>query len=182
MTYDPTRGRPPVLGQDGGPPPYHGPLSTTRSHDPELSGLLRQLVAGQDKQNELLEELIGQVGSNQRQKTTELGQWKKANPRLARNCRRAAEELSKVQAEFLENLTRKSVRTSITSSKASSCSPNSSTASARGWRISTAFYRCCRNLARCRIPRRLRIRRETRGRWHVPELAKGVASRPNRSR
>ena len=107
MTYDPTRGRPPVLGQiDGGQPPYHGPLSTTRSHDPELSGLLRQLLVGQDKQNELLEELIGQVGSNQRQKASELGQWKLANPRLARNCRRAAESLSKVQAEFLNNLTR----------------------------------------------------------------------------
>src|ERR1700688_2669417 len=105
MTYDPTRGRPPVMGQiDVGQPPW--PLSATRSHDPELSGLLRQLLAGQDKQNELLEELIGQVGSNQRQKATELGQWKLPNPRLARNCRRAAESLSKVQAEFLNNLTR----------------------------------------------------------------------------
>ncbi len=54
----------------------------------------------------MLEELIGQVGLNQRQKATELGQWKLANPRLARNCRRAAESLSKVQAEFLNNLTR----------------------------------------------------------------------------
>ncbi len=51
MTYDPTRGRPPVMGQiDGAQPPFHGSLSPTRSHDPELSGLLRQLLAGQDKQ------------------------------------------------------------------------------------------------------------------------------------
>jgi hypothetical protein len=86
-------------------PPYHGQISPTRSHDAELSGLLRQLVAGQDRQNELLEELIGQVGANQRQKATELGQWKQANQRLAKNCRKAAEALSRVQAEFLENLT-----------------------------------------------------------------------------
>jgi hypothetical protein len=94
------------MGQiDVSQPPYHGPVSTTRSHDAELSGLLRQLVAGQDRQNELLEELIGQVGANQRQKATELGQWKQANQRLAKNCRKAAEALSKVQAEFLDNLT-----------------------------------------------------------------------------
>jgi hypothetical protein len=63
-------------------------------------------LAGQDRQNELLEELIGQVGSNQRQRNQELGQWKTANPRLARNCRKAAEALGKVQTEFLDSLTR----------------------------------------------------------------------------
>ena len=41
----------------------------------------------------------------QRQRNTELGQWKQANPRLARNCRQAADVLSKVQTEFLESLT-----------------------------------------------------------------------------
>ena len=68
--------------------------------------MLRQLLAGQDRQNELLEELIGQISSNQRQRAQELGQWKQANPRLARNCRTAAEALGKVQTEFLDSLTR----------------------------------------------------------------------------
>ena len=36
---------------------------------------------------------------------TELGQWKQANPRLARSCRAATEALGKVQTEFLETLT-----------------------------------------------------------------------------
>jgi hypothetical protein len=107
MTHDPARGRPAIIGQiDIAQPSYHVPLASARPHDSEVGALLRQLLAGQDRQNELLEELIGQVGANQRQKATELGQWKQANPRLARNCRKAAEALGKVQAEFLDHLTR----------------------------------------------------------------------------
>ena len=68
--------------------------------------MLRLLLAGQERQNELLEEMVGQIGQNQRQKSTELGHWKQANPRLARNCRAAAEALGKVQTEFLAGLTR----------------------------------------------------------------------------
>ena len=34
-----------------------------------------------------------------------LGQWKQANPELARNCRMAAEALSQVQVEFLNTMT-----------------------------------------------------------------------------
>jgi hypothetical protein len=67
---------------------------------------LRELLSAQDRQNELLEEVVGQLNSNQRQRATELGQWKQANPDLARHCRRAAEALSKVQTEYLHNLTR----------------------------------------------------------------------------
>lgn len=106
MTHDPTRGRPAVIGSlDIAQPPYHVPLASARPHDSEVGVLLRQLLAGQDRQNELLEELIGQIGANQRQKATELGQWKRANPHLARDCRKAAEALGKVQAAFLEHLT-----------------------------------------------------------------------------
>ena len=72
----------------------------------EQVGLLRELLAGQDRQNELLEELVQNLGAAQRQRATELGQWKQANPALARRCRIAAEELSKVQTEFLVSLTR----------------------------------------------------------------------------
>ena len=62
-------------------------------------------MTAQDRQNELLEELVNQLCVTQRQRTTELGQWKQADPRLAKGCRMAAEVLSKVQAEFLELLT-----------------------------------------------------------------------------
>lgn len=67
--------------------------------------LLRQLVISQEKQNQLLEQLVQNTVNVQKQRATELQQWKDANPRLAKACRRAAETLSKVQSEFLENLT-----------------------------------------------------------------------------
>jgi len=108
MTQDPSRGRPPLFSQiDVTQPTYHSPAASgARSSDSEVGCLLRQLLAGQDRQNELLEELVGQISCNQRQRAHELGQWKQANPRLARNCRAAAEALGKVQAEFLDSLTR----------------------------------------------------------------------------
>jgi hypothetical protein len=71
----------------------------------DTNGLLRQMLAAQDRQNELLEELIEQMSAAQKQRANELGQWKQANPHLARRCRRAAESLSKIQTQFLENLT-----------------------------------------------------------------------------
>jgi len=67
--------------------------------------LLQQLVIGQERQNDLLEELVQQNNAAQKQRASELGQWKEANPRLARRCRSAAEALSRVQNEFLHNLT-----------------------------------------------------------------------------
>ena len=108
MSQDPTRSpRPPLFSQiDVGQPPYHAPVQGARGADVEVAHLLRQLLAGQDRQNELLEELVGQISSAQRQRATELGQWKQANPCLARNCRTAAEALGKVQTEFLDSLTR----------------------------------------------------------------------------
>jgi hypothetical protein len=67
--------------------------------------VLRELLKAQDRTNELLEELVSQVGQPQRQRAAELAQWKQANPRLARDCRVAAETLSRVQTEFLQTLT-----------------------------------------------------------------------------
>jgi hypothetical protein len=72
----------------------------------EQTRLLREILNAQDRQNEILQELVAQIGSNHRQRQAELGQWKQANPRLARNCKAAADALGKVQAEFLQNLTR----------------------------------------------------------------------------
>lgn len=67
--------------------------------------LLRQLVVGQQQQNKLIEDLTQQTVALQRQRVSELQQWKMANPELARACRKAAETLSRVQTQFLENLT-----------------------------------------------------------------------------
>ncbi len=71
----------------------------------EMAGLLRAMLAAQDRQNELMEELVNQMGTAQRQRAAELGQWKQANPDLARACRMAAESLGKIQTEYLETLT-----------------------------------------------------------------------------
>ena len=70
-----------------------------------IVALLRQVVAHQEQQNHLLKELNQQLSAAQRQRATELGQWKDANPELARCCRSAAETLSRVQTQFLHNLT-----------------------------------------------------------------------------
>lgn len=79
--------------------------NTQEDTQSEMVALMHQLVMGQDRQNELLEEMVEQVGAVQRQRSAELGQWKEANPLLARRCRAAAEALSKIQTEFLHGLT-----------------------------------------------------------------------------
>jgi hypothetical protein len=70
----------------------------------EQNNLLRDMLQALDRQNELMEELISQVNTVQRQRMQELAQWKEANPRLSKNCRHAAEALAKVQTEFLASL------------------------------------------------------------------------------
>lgn len=80
-------------------------VSPTSPPQSEIAALLHQLVAGQDRQNELMEEMIEQMHAGQRQRANELTQWKEANPLLARRCRAAAEALSQVQTEFLQTLT-----------------------------------------------------------------------------
>ena len=81
------------------------PSEVSTGQGNEVADLLRQLVVGQDRQNELLEEMVDQMNAGQRQRAAELGQWKEANPLLARRCRAAAEALGQVQTEFIENLT-----------------------------------------------------------------------------
>ncbi|MCO6042474.1 hypothetical protein NG895_01005 [Aeoliella sp. ICT_H6.2] len=71
----------------------------------EHTELLREVLAAQDRTNELLEELLGTMAAAQKQRNHELNQWKKANPGLADGCREAAEVLSKVQVEYLDRLT-----------------------------------------------------------------------------
>ncbi len=81
------------------------PVSQPVNLQSEIVTLLHQMVEGQDRQNELLEEMVEQMGASQRQRNNELTQWKDANPLLARRCRAAAEALSQVQTEFLQNMT-----------------------------------------------------------------------------
>ena len=70
----------------------------------DAMSLLREIRDGQDRQNELLQELLQMVGTAQRQRAQELQQWKKAHPHLAAECRRAADALGRVQAEYLRRV------------------------------------------------------------------------------
>ncbi len=96
---------PPVFRIDVSADPSSTPNPGGQSTDVAVVALLRQLVVGQNKSNQLLEELVQQQNVAQRQRATELGQWKDANPDIARCCRSAAETLSRVQTEFLKSLT-----------------------------------------------------------------------------
>ena len=69
------------------------------------NSLMQQMVSLQEQQNQLLEDLNIHLVTTQRQRASELGMWKEAHPDLARNCRLAAETLSRVQTQFLRNLT-----------------------------------------------------------------------------
>jgi hypothetical protein len=71
----------------------------------EQTELLREVLAAQDRTNEILEELVGIMATSHKQRLQELHQWKNANPRLANSCREAAESLSRVQVEYLERMT-----------------------------------------------------------------------------
>ena len=76
------------------------------AHPPsEQADLLREVLAAQDRTNEILEELVGIMGASNKQRLQELHHWKNANPRLAESCRGAAEALSRVQVDYLERLT-----------------------------------------------------------------------------
>jgi hypothetical protein len=106
MNQDDTRYRETMYSQiDVTQPTYPTPTTAHRPGESEASHLLRALVAGQQRQNELLQQLIGQLSAAQRHRQNELGQWKQNNPRLARSCRAAADALGKVQTEFLDSLT-----------------------------------------------------------------------------
>ena len=103
MTHEPQRTRPALFSQiDVAQGAYP---AAAAGQEAEQTRLLRELLSAQDRQNDLLEELVGQLSAAQKQRNVELGQWKQANPRLARNCRVAAEALGKIQTEFLESLT-----------------------------------------------------------------------------
>jgi hypothetical protein len=77
---------------------------TAGDHERTAAVLLRQLLAAQERQIQLLEELTQQLSAAQRQRAAELAQWKEAHPDVARFCRAAAETLSQVQTQFLRKM------------------------------------------------------------------------------
>jgi hypothetical protein len=100
-----SQGFPPVFRIDVSAEPASS--SSNVQYDPSavMIALLRQVVQMQARSNQLLEELLQQHTAMQRQRQNELGQWKEANPELAKCCRTAAETLSRVQTQFLKNVT-----------------------------------------------------------------------------
>ena len=94
------------------PPPLYSQLDVSpgahpRSISPreEHTDLLREVLNAQERTNELLEDLVATMATQQKQRASELHQWRNAHPKLARACRDAAEALSKVQIEYLNRLT-----------------------------------------------------------------------------
>lgn len=71
----------------------------------EQSELLREILAAQDRTNELLEELSSTLAATHKQRLNELNQWRNAHPALAAACREAAEALTRVQIEYLDRMT-----------------------------------------------------------------------------
>jgi hypothetical protein len=77
----------------------------SKSDEPNTDFLLQNLLAGQQRTNELLEELTKLLSAPQKQRANEINQWKESHPYLSKSCREAAESLSNVQTEFLRQLT-----------------------------------------------------------------------------
>jgi glycerophosphoryl diester phosphodiesterase len=71
----------------------------------EIIHLLRQILAAQERQILLLQELLQHWVQPHRQRLQELAQWRQANPELAKRCRAAAEALAKVHTDYLHTLT-----------------------------------------------------------------------------
>jgi hypothetical protein len=88
------------------PDPVAAPKSRATGRDVgfELAVILREMLSVQQRQNALLEDLIAQVNAGQRQRVSELNAWKQANPALSKQCRKAAEALSRVQTEYLRSI------------------------------------------------------------------------------
>jgi len=76
-----------------------------QSRQDEQTELLRDILSAQDRNNALLEELLRTMNTAHKQRSVELNQWKQANPALARQCRQAAETLSRIHVEYLDTMT-----------------------------------------------------------------------------
>lgn len=95
----------PIFHLDGSQDSVPPSVESKSDASNDVAYLLKELLAEQRRQTKVLGELKEEVNAAQRQRANELGQWKQQNPTLARDCRLAAESLSRVQAQFLANLT-----------------------------------------------------------------------------
>ncbi len=111
MSHDPAQYSP-VFSIDVSADTSSGNMSPRPSEvGAALVALTRQLIESQQRQNQLLDQIL-QVNkqvlqaSNQAnsQRQNELTQWRNAHPKLVRSCKQALETLSNVQTEFLQNL------------------------------------------------------------------------------
>jgi hypothetical protein len=76
-----------------------------------LIALTRQLLDSQQRQNQLLEQVLqvnkqvlNSTNQANTQRQNELNQWRDSHPKLVRSCKQALETLSVVQTEFLQGL------------------------------------------------------------------------------
>jgi hypothetical protein len=97
------RTAPPLFSQLDVSSATHAPSALSARE--EQTELLREMLAAQDRTNELLEDLANTVAATQKQRASELSQWRNAHPSLAVACREAAESLTRVQIEFLDRMT-----------------------------------------------------------------------------
>ena len=70
----------------------------------ELCVLMREMIAAQDRQNELMETLISQISHAHQRKVLELAMWKKSNPQLSKFCRNAASKLERIQTDLVASI------------------------------------------------------------------------------
>jgi hypothetical protein len=98
----PRHSTPPLYSQVEVSPGAH-PRSVS-SRDEQID-LLRDVLNAQERTNELLEDLVATMATQQKQRASELHQWRNAHPKLAAACREAAEALSRVQIEYLDRMT-----------------------------------------------------------------------------
>lgn len=112
MTHDPAQFSP-VFSIDVSADNSSNAKSQQRPADvgAALVALTRQLIDSQQRQNQLLEQLLQvskQVLQNTNQanaqRQNDLTQWRNAHPKLVRSCKQALETLSGVQTEFLQTM------------------------------------------------------------------------------
>lgn len=93
-------------------PPLYSQLDVSPAASPrnvasrdDQVNVLRDVLNAQERTNELLEDLVATMATQQKQRASELHNWRNAHPKLAAACREAAEALSRVQTEYLNRMT-----------------------------------------------------------------------------
>jgi uncharacterized phage infection (PIP) family protein YhgE len=94
------------------PAPATAPGARSLDVGTALIALMRQMVDSQNRQNQMIEQLLQinrqvlqstQQANAQRQ--NEMNQWRNAHPELVQSCKSALETLSAVQTDFLDKMT-----------------------------------------------------------------------------